>query len=122
MKEYDYERIIDYGQKVAVLIIALAALTFSYTNTFESPEREPIRETGKRFLKSFLYFVVGLIFSVGFRDAMSKPYDSSIFPDVLVLLSLIVMLILFLTGFAMLIISAVYLGIGIDELTKQVSK
>ncbi|VVB85943.1 Uncharacterised protein [uncultured archaeon] len=122
LQEYNYEKIIDYGQKVTVLIIALAALTFSYTNTFEPSERKAVREIGERLLKSFLYFVVGLIFSIGFRDATSKPPDFSIFPAILVLFSLIIMYILFFTGLVMLIISAVHLGIGIDELTKQLSK
>ncbi len=30
LKEHDYDKIIDYGQKITVLIGALAALTFSY--------------------------------------------------------------------------------------------
>jgi hypothetical protein len=122
LKEYNYSEMIDYGQKVTVLIGALAALTFSYTNTFEPSEREPVRKIGERFLKSLLYFVVGLIFSIGFRDALSKPYVHSIFPDIIVILSFIIMIILFLVGFAMLIASAVYLGFGINELTKQLSK
>ncbi len=122
LKEYNYSEIVDYGQKVTVLIGALAALTFSYTNTFEQLERESVREIGERFLKSFLYFVIGLILTIGFRDAISKPPSISIFPDILNIISLIIMFILFWLGFAMLIVSAIHLGFGIVELTEQLSK
>ncbi|MCZ7400912.1 MAG: hypothetical protein O8C61_01670 [Candidatus Methanoperedens sp.] len=125
LQEYNYSEIIAYGEKVTILIGALAGLTFAYAATFEdteSTERKAVREIGERFLKSFLYFIIGLVFSIGFRDATSKPSGLSIFPDILVLLSLIVMIILFFIGFALLIVSAVYLGIGIDDLTKRLSK
>ena len=124
LKENNYSEIITYGEKVTVLIGALAGLTFAYAATFEKPdtERIAVRKIGESFLKSFLYFVIGLMFSIGFRDAMSKPSGLSIFPDILASLSLILMFILFFSGFGMLIISAYYLGDGIYDLTKSLSK
>lgn len=122
LQEYNYDKIIAYGEKVTILIGALAALTFSYANTFENPEKKDVREIGERFLISFLYFVIGLIFSIGFREGLRNPSGLSIFPDILAFLSYIIMFILFLTGFVMLLISAVYLGIGIDDLTKWLLK
>lgn len=52
-REPNYNDIIDYGQKVTILIGALAGLTFSYASTFEYPEKIAVREIGKNFLKSF---------------------------------------------------------------------
>ncbi len=130
LNEPDYKDIIDYGEKVTALIGALAVITFTYAGTFGYPERKDVREIGERFLNSFLYFVIGLIFSIGFKETLSKPPDLSVFPGILlrlfpgflVYLSLIIMFILFLAGLVMLIISAVYLGNGIYYLTKSLSK
>ncbi len=56
------QKIIDYGEKVTVLIGALAGLTFAYAPTFEDTKRKSaVRKIGELFLKSFLYFVIGLI-------------------------------------------------------------
>jgi|GEM_PF-2142364 len=128
LKEYNYSEIIAYGEKVTILIGALAGLTFAYAATFEareSTERKAVRKIGRRFLNSFLYFVIGLILSIGFREVLSKPPDLSVFPGFLLRLfpeslvysSIIATFILFLIGFVMLMVSAVYLGIGIYDLT-----
>ena len=118
----NYTDIINYGERGTILIATLAILTFTYAVALDSPEKEAVREIGKKFLNSFLYFVIGLIFSIGLRDAVTNPSGFSIFPAILVILSMVIMIILFFTGLAMLIISAVYLGTGIYELTKSLSK
>ncbi|MDO8726698.1 MAG: hypothetical protein Q7J35_11580 [Candidatus Methanoperedens sp.] len=119
----NYTDIINYGERGTILIATLAILTFTYALTIDSQkEKEAVREIGKKFLNSFLYFVIGLIFSIGLRDAVTNPSSFSIFPAILVILSMVIMFILFFTGLVMLIISAVYLGTGIYELTKSLSK
>jgi hypothetical protein len=122
--EPDYKDIIDYGEKVTALIGASAALVFTYAATLEGQEKKVIREIGKRFLDSFLYFVIGLILSIGFREILSSPPNLSVFSDNLLrsfleiyfFLVFIIMLILFLIGFVLLMLSAVHLGIGIYDL------
>ena len=121
-KEPNYNDIINYGERGTILIGALAGLTFSYAGACEYMERKAIRKIGERFLKSFLYFVIGLIFLIGFREPLFNPSRLSIFPEFLDILSLIIIFILFFTGFGMLIMSAYYLGVGIYELTKSLSK
>lgn len=120
LNEHNYSEIISYGGQVTALIGALAALTFTYAATFEYPEKKAIREIGEHFLKSFLYFVIGLILSTGLYETVSKPnlsFFQSILPHsfqiIYFILSVIIMFILFWIGFVMLIVSAVYLGIGI---------
>lgn len=126
MKEPNYSEIIFYGEKVATLIGALAVLTFTYAATFEDKgiERKGVREIGESFLKSFLYFVSGLILTIGLYGNLINPTYISVFPSILLLflLAQIVILILFLAGFVMLIISAYHLGIGIYKLNDYVSK
>lgn len=124
LNENNYSEIIAYGEKVTVLIGALAGLTFAYAATFESPEKKDVREIGERFLKSFLYFVIGLILTIGLYGNLIKPIYLSVFPGslLLFLLAQIIIFIFFWTGFVMLIISAVYLGIGIYKLNDYGSK
>ncbi len=119
LKENNYSDIIAYGEKVTALIGALAVLTFTYADTFKSSEQEYIRKIGELFLKSFLYFVIGLIFTIGLYEPMIKPTYPSFVPSILLLfflLAQIIMFILFWIGFVMLIISAYHLGIGIYKL------
>ncbi len=126
-QEPDYKAIIDYGERGTILIATLAILTFAYAVALELPEREKITKIGKYFLKSVLNFVIGLIFLLGFSESWKKPPDLSVFPgilfslfpSILVILSLIVMLIFLFAGLGMLILSAFYLGRGLYGLTKS---
>lgn len=124
--EYNYLEIIAYGEQVTALIGALAGLTFTYAVTFDNPEKKAVREIGKHFLDSFLFFVIGLILTIGLREALSKPPTLSFFPGIfgsflefLFISSFIIMFILFWIGFGMLMISAAYLGIGIYKLKEN---
>ena len=78
-KEPNYNDIINYGERGTILIATLAILTFTYAVTFESPEKEAVREIGKNFFKSVLNFVVGLIFLIGFREPLFNPLESRFF-------------------------------------------
>ncbi len=119
LKQNNYSDIIAYGEKIIALIGSLAVLTFTYADTFEPSEKKDVRKIGEYFLKSFLYFVIGLIFTIGLYEALIKPTFPSGLPSILLLfflLAQIIMFILFWIGFVMLIISAFHLGIGIYKL------
>ncbi|MFA4934735.1 MAG: hypothetical protein WC568_02750 [Candidatus Methanoperedens sp.] len=120
-KEPDYESIISFGEKGTILIATLALLTFTYASVLDYPEKEAVRKSGEYFLNSVLNFVIGLIFSIGFRDVLTRPPSNTFgLPDfVIVLPFIIAMFAFFFIGLAMLILSAFYLAKGIAGLIKS---
>lgn len=120
-KEPDYESIISFGERGTILIATLALLTFTYASVLDYPEKEAVRKSGEYFLNSVLNFVIGLMFSIAFRDALTKPPSNTFgLPDfVIVLPFIIAMFAFFFIGLAMLILSAFYLAKGIADLIKS---
>ncbi|MCX9014287.1 MAG: hypothetical protein OIN89_05785 [Candidatus Methanoperedens sp.] len=121
LKEPDYESVISFGEKGTILIATLALLTFSYASVLDYPEKKAIRKSGKYFLNSVLNFVIGLIFSIGFREALTEPSSNTFgLPDFVIVIPLIIaMFALFFIGLGMLILSAFYLTKGITGLIKS---
>lgn len=121
LKEPDYEYILYFGERGTILIATLALLTFAYASVLDYPEKEAVRKSGKYFLKSVLNFVIGLIFSIGFRDVLTRPPSNTFdLPDfVIVFPFYIAVFVLLFSGLAMLILSAFYLTKGITGLTKS---
>jgi hypothetical protein len=122
-KEPDYESIISFGERGTILIATVAVLTFTYALTFDNntEKKEAVRKSGEYFLNSVLNFVIGLIFSIAYRDSLYKPPSITFGLPVFVIafLYIIGMLVLFFGGLAMLILSAIYLTKGLIGLIKS---
>ena len=117
----DFQSIILYGERIAILIATMAVLTFTYAVALEQ-EKSIIIKSGKYFLKSFLNFIIGMIFLIGFRDVLINPSNVLHVPDFVFDLSIILTFIFMLSGFVMHILSAFFLASGITGLLKSLQK
>lgn len=69
----DFNSIVSTGERGTILIATVAVLTLTYAAASEFPEKNGILKSGKYFFKSVLTFVIGMIFSIGFRKALINP-------------------------------------------------
>ncbi len=106
-KEPDYQLIISYGERGTILIATLVVLTFTYALALENPKKNNVIMSGEHFLKSLLSFVIGIIFSMGIRTAEYQSSSLGLY-------------FLFLNGFVMLFLSAIYLTNGLFDLLKSI--
>ncbi len=118
-KEQSLESIISYGEKITILIATFVLLTFTYASVLEHPEKKAVRRSGEYFLKSVLTFVSSMIFLLGLRGSFFNPSNPFSLPDILFYLYNIVIIILFLSGFVMLLLSANFLASGMTDLIKS---
>lgn len=116
LKEPNYDKIIQIGERVALFLATTALLTFKYASALDSEKKKDIIDSGKYFFKSFLYFIIGMIFSIGFRKSLTDP--SSIMLSFLPLfdLAIITMFLLWIIGFFLLIASGYFFVRGIMSL------
>ena len=117
--EPDYNSIISFGERGTILIATLAVLTFTYAAVLGYPKKDAIIEIGKYFFKSVLNFVIGIIFSIGFKEALTNQSNMFGLPDGVYSYTIIVGFVLFFSGLVMLILSAFYLANGITRLMKS---
>jgi hypothetical protein len=114
-KEPDFNSIMNYAERGIILITTLAALTFTYaTAALESSEKTTAISSGKYFLKSLLNFVGGIIFLIACGDVRNNPSN--------LLLSAIAALITLYGGLVMLLLSAYFLVLGVNDLSKSLEK
>ncbi len=115
----DFDNIIEFGEKGIILIATISILTFTYAMTLEHPEKRIVVNSGKHFFKSVLYFIIGIILLIGLRNNLDNPTNNFGLPEFVFDISTIFTLILFLSGFVLLLISAYSFAKGITDLLKS---
>ncbi len=115
----DFIYFIPIGEKAIILIATISILTFTYAMTLEYPKKEVVANGGKYFFKSVLYFIIGMILLIGLRNNLENPTNNFGLPEFVFNIEIIFMLILFLSGFVLLLISAYFFTKGITDLFKS---
>ena len=115
----DFDNIIEFGEKGIILIATISILTFTYAMTLEHPEKRVVVNSGKHFFKSVLYFIIGMILLIGLRNNLDNPTNNFGLPEFVFDISIVFTLILFLSGFVLLLISAYSFAKGITDLLKS---
>jgi hypothetical protein len=103
----DFDKIINIGERGALFLVAITGLTFTYADALESPKKESIIKSGEYLFKSFLLFVVGMVFSINLRRALINPINTWGMPDLIFNYNNILILLLFLTSLVIIIVSGV---------------
>ncbi len=119
-KEPNYDDIIKIGERGAVFLIAMTGLVFTYAGAVPeiSGKRDNIVKSGENFFNSTLNFIIGMIFLIGFRKALTNPVNTVGLPEILFALGNLVMFFFFLMGFVWVIVSGYYFVVGIMHLSK----
>ena len=115
----EFNNFIPIGEKVIILIATISILTFTYALTLEYPKKEVVANSGKYFFKSVLYFIIGMILLIGLRNNLDNPTNNFGLPEFVFDISIVFTLILFLSGFVLLLISAYSFAKGITDLLKS---
>ncbi len=115
----NYDDIIEFGEKGIILIATISILTFTYALTLEHPNKNVVVNSGKHFFKSVLYFIIGMILLIGLRNNLENPINNFSLPEFIFDISIVFTLILFLSGFVLLLISAYSFAKGITDLLKS---
>jgi len=115
----EFDNFIPIGERVIILIATISILTFTYALTLESPKKEVVANSGKYFFKSVLYFIIGIILLIGLRNNLENPTNNFGLPEFVFDISNVFTLILFLSGFVLLLISAYFFTRGITDLFKS---
>jgi uncharacterized protein YacL len=115
----EFNNFIPIGEKVIILIATISILTFTYALTLEYPKKEVVANSGKYFFKSVLYFIIGMILLIGLRNNLDNPTNNFGLPEFVFNISTVFTLILFLSGFVLLLISAYSFAKGITDLLKS---
>lgn len=116
-KEANFTSIISYGERGTILIATLVILTFTYAAALEN--RDTVIRSGEYFLKSLLNFVVGMLFLTGFKDYLINPTNVLGLSNIIFNFSIFLISLFFLSGFVMLILSALFLVLGLMHLLKS---
>lgn len=108
----NYQYIISFGINGTIVSATLALLTFTYAQVLDYPIRRDIISIGKFFLRSTLFFIVGIIFLNVAKEMMdnSEKFAS---PD---LIAEFAVYFLFFGGLLLLILSASLFAVGISKL------
>ena len=115
----EFDNFIPIGEKVIILIATISILTFTYALTLEYPKKEVVANIGKYFFKSVLHFIIGMILLIGLRNNLDNPTNNFGLPEFVFDISTVFTLILFLSGFVLLLISAYSFAKGITDLLKS---
>jgi hypothetical protein len=105
----NFHDIIDIGEKAALFIVAVTGLAFTYGGAvLDNPKKARIIESGEYFLRSFLTFVIGMVFSIGIKQTLMNPSKAFFFPWPLNYLEIIGWILFYVISLALLIISGVF--------------
>ena len=113
-----FDSVIPYVEKTAILIATIAILTFTYSMTLEYPKKKQVVKSGEYFLKSFLNYTIGAIFIIGLNGGLVNPSNYFDLPDQVFNFHLVALSIFYICGVAMLISSAYFFAVGINDLLK----
>ena len=108
----NYQYIISFGINGTIVSATLALLTFTYALVLDYPIRRDIISIGKIFLRSTLFFIIGII-SLNVVKEMMDSSEKFASPD---LIAEFTVFFLFYGGFLLLIVSASLFAVGISKL------
>lgn len=108
----NYQYIISFGINGTIVSATLALLTFTYALVLDYPIRRDIISIGKIFLRSTLFFIIGII-SLNVVKEMMDNSEKFASPD---LMAEFTVIFLFFGGFLLLILSASLFAVGISKL------
>lgn len=112
----DFKDSIDIGERGALFLAVITGLVFTYADALDPSKKKDIIKSGESFFKSFLIFVIGMIFSIGLRSALIHPTNPLGLPDLVLAIGSIAMLLLLFISLATIIISGWFFAIGITGL------
>ncbi len=116
----DFYYIIDIGEKATLFVVAVTGLAFTYAAALDYPKKERIIESGEYFLRSFLTFVIGMVFSIGIKQALMSPSNSSYFPGPLAVVAVFGLFLFFIISLVLLIVSGYFFVKGTRLLLRSV--
>ena len=112
------DSVIPYVEKTAIIVATIAILTFTYSMTLEYPKKKQVMKSGEYFLKSFLNYIIGIIFVIGLKDGLFNSVNFFNLPEQVYYIHLRLLFIFYLGGIIMLIASAYFFAVGINDLLK----
>lgn len=115
----DFKESIEIGERGALFIAVITGLAFTYADAlddFDSSKKNEIIRSGEAFFKSFLTFIIGMIFSIGIRSALMNTTNPFGLPETVLYFEVILMLVLFIVSLITILISGGYFAIGITGL------
>lgn len=115
----DFKELINIGERGTLFLVAIAGLTFTYGDAVETSKKKGIIKTGEYFFNSFLTFVIGMIFSIGFRKATINPINTFSLPEDVFFLTNSLMFLLLTIALAIIITSAYFFATGMTGLLES---
>lgn len=112
----DFKDSIDIGERGALFLAVITGLVFTYADALDTSKKNDIIKSGESFFKSFLIFVIGMIFSIGLRSALINPTNPLGLPDIVLSFGGIATLLLLFISLATIIVSGWFFAIGITGL------
>lgn len=118
----DYDKIIGIGERGTLFLIAITGLVFTYASALGTSKNKDIINSGEYLLKSFLIFVIGMVFSIGLRKALINPSNAFNLPEPIFYSTIIIMFLLLIIALALIIVSGYFLVKGIIVLLKKLPR
>ncbi len=112
----DFKESIDIGERGALFLAVITGLVFTYADALDSSKKKDIIKSGEAFFKSFLTFIIGMIFSIGLRSALMNPTNPLGLSESFLYVAGIATFLLFLIALITILISGAYFAIGITGL------
>lgn len=110
----NYDEIIKIGERVAIFLATTTMLTFTYALALDPPENKKyVIESAKYLFKSFLYFIIGMVFSIESIKFLTNPSNDFGF---LPLFGLIIQFLFLITGLFILIASGYFFVKGFTSI------
>lgn len=112
----DFKDSIDFGERGALFLAVITGLVFTYADALDSSKKNDIIKSGESFFKSFLIFVIAMIFSIGLRSSLMNPMNPLGLPDIVRSFGGISTLVLLIISLATIIVSGLFFAIGMTGL------
>lgn len=115
----DYDKIIDIGERGSLFLVAITGLTFTYASALGTTKNKDLIKSGEYLLKSFLIFVIGMVFSISLRKPLMNPSNTLGLPEIYDLVSLIITVLLMTISLIIIIVSGYFFVKGFTILLES---
>lgn len=112
----NFNELINIGERGALFLAVITGLVFTYADALDSSKKNDIIKSGESLFKSFLIFVIGMIFSIGLRKSLMNPTNALGLPELVLYFADIAMLLLFIISLLTIIVSGYFFAIGMTGL------
>lgn len=112
----DFKDSINIGERGALFLAAITGLVFTYAGALDSSKKNDIIKSGESFFKSFLIFVIGIIFSIGLRKSLMNPTNPLGLPELVLYFGFYATLLLLIIALATILASVYFFVIGFKDL------